>query len=75
MSDKSQDKSTERITLREFESKLPGKYLNPCELESRNSLKCLEKNNFDKKYCREYFEAYNECKKLWINERKKARFG
>ncbi|KAJ1677926.1 Mitochondrial copper homeostasis protein, partial [Spiromyces aspiralis] len=57
--------ATDRITLHDFESKLPGKYLNPCEAEAQQSYKCLDKNSYDRKKCQEYFDAYKACKKLW----------
>ncbi|PVU96544.1 hypothetical protein BB561_001106 [Smittium simulii] len=64
-----------RVTLTEFENKLPGLHMNPCEIESAASLKCMEQNNFQHHLCQEYFTAYRDCKKIWLEERKKARFG
>ncbi|KAL4422364.1 hypothetical protein ABPG75_008561 [Micractinium tetrahymenae] len=35
----------------------------PCGEAYTNSLKCLDKNNYDKKKCQAEFEAYKKCKK------------
>ncbi|PVU92136.1 hypothetical protein BB559_003826 [Furculomyces boomerangus] len=69
-----EDDKPRRVTLKEFEKKTPGRYMNPCEIESRASLKCLEINEYKKPLCKEYFDAYIQCKKLWMEERKAARF-
>lgn len=35
------------------------------------SYKCLADNNYDNRKCRDYFKAYQECKKQWLEEKKK----
>jgi len=34
-------------------------------------MKCLDRNNYNKGACTAYFEAYKECKKAWMDNRKK----
>ncbi|KAJ2049264.1 Mitochondrial copper homeostasis protein [Coemansia sp. S155-1] len=69
----SQEKDPRRITLKEFQNKQPSKFLDPCAIERRNSYKCLEENYYDGEACREMFEDYRECKKMWLAERARAR--
>lgn len=46
---------------------LPNKWndkaTNYCLEEAKASYKCLDKNNYNKSACEEYFEAYRQCKK------------
>ncbi|KAJ2961100.1 hypothetical protein NQZ79_g3663 [Umbelopsis isabellina] len=51
-----------------FKKKETTKYMNPCELEEKQSMKCLDKNNYDKSKCEFYFLQYRECKKKWRTE-------
>lgn len=39
------------------------KATNYCLVEAKASYKCLDKNNYNKQACEEYFEAYRQCKK------------
>lgn len=45
---------------------------NPCSEEARASLKCLDDNNYNRRLCEGYFEAYRKCKTAW-NARKAER--
>ncbi|KAI8378612.1 hypothetical protein BD560DRAFT_325083 [Blakeslea trispora] len=56
-----------------FKSKETTKYMNPCALEEKASMKCLDKNNYDKSACSYYFMQYKECKKKWMEERRALR--
>ena len=49
-----------------FKRKETTKYMNPCALEEKESMKCLDKNNYDKSKCDYYFLQYRECKKKWV---------
>ncbi|ORX71585.1 cytochrome c oxidase-assembly factor cox-23, mitochondrial [Linderina pennispora] len=69
----SNEKEPRRITLREFENKKSSKFMDPCGIEAKASFKCLDDNNYDKSLCNEYFEAYRNCKQMWVRERRKAR--
>ncbi|OLY78017.1 Cytochrome c oxidase-assembly factor COX23, mitochondrial [Smittium mucronatum] len=72
--DPSSNKNTGRVTLKQFEAKKPGQYMNPCEFESKNSMKCLHENDFKQELCKQFFDEYRECKKMWIEERKRNNF-
>jgi cytochrome c oxidase assembly protein subunit 23 len=50
-----------------FKKKETTKYMNPCEMEEKQSMKCLDKNNYDKSKCEYYFLQYRECKKQWVS--------
>ncbi|KAH7890762.1 hypothetical protein F5I97DRAFT_1838455 [Phlebopus sp. FC_14] len=45
----------------------------PCEDASKASLKCMDHNEYNRDRCIEFFLAYRECKKEWINKRKEDR--
>jgi cytochrome c oxidase assembly protein subunit 23 len=53
-----------------FLSKRPSEFYEPCLEASKMSLRCLDRNNYDKSMCTEYFRAYRECKKEWQDKRK-----
>lgn len=42
-----------------------------CSGAMEASLKCLTDNNYDNSKCGDYFEAYKECKKQWLQEKRK----
>lgn len=45
----------------------------PCSTESKISMKCLDKHNYEKEKCQQEFEAYKECKKLETQTRAQRR--
>ena len=49
-----------------FRTKQPSKFYDPCAEASANSMKCLDLNNYEKSKCQEAFDAYKECKRLWV---------
>jgi hypothetical protein len=51
-----------------FRTKLPSQFYDPCSEASANSMKCLDQNNYEKSKCREAFDAYKECKRLWVHD-------
>ncbi|KAI8072495.1 hypothetical protein BC940DRAFT_292717 [Gongronella butleri] len=57
-------------TPSDFEEKVKKKqttkYMNPCSMEEKQSMRCLDDNNYDKKKCEYYFLQYRECKKQWV---------
>lgn len=53
-----------------FFSKGPSQFYDPCAEASKMSMKCLERNNYDKDMCTEYFKAYKECKQEWVSKEK-----
>lgn len=67
------DNPTDKSHKKAFKAKEPSQFYDPCAEASRMSLKCMERNNFDRDKCMEYFHAYRECKKDWQERRKKDR--
>ncbi|KAJ1976731.1 Mitochondrial copper homeostasis protein [Dimargaris cristalligena] len=61
---------SERPTFSQFDTKAPGMYMNPCEMESKQSLECLERHQDNKKACQSFFDQYKECKKEWTRARR-----
>lgn len=53
-----------------FKHKEPSKFYDPCSKSSRMSIDCLERNQDNKAACKEFFEAYKECKRKWMEERR-----
>ncbi|POY70119.1 hypothetical protein BMF94_6893 [Rhodotorula taiwanensis] len=49
------------------------KFADPCALAREESMKCLDKNAYDKQKCTTFFEAYRDCKKDWLNQRREDR--
>lgn len=41
--------------------------INPCHLESKLSMECLEKNGYQQDICINYFQNYKNCKEFWYN--------
>ncbi|KAK9463820.1 uncharacterized protein V1516DRAFT_632132 [Lipomyces oligophaga] len=62
--------------LEAMNSKAPSKFYDPCKLTSQMSLNCLDRVRYDRKRakveCREFFDAYKECKAEWRNMKKEA---
>ncbi|KAJ2925568.1 hypothetical protein H1R20_g11530, partial [Candolleomyces eurysporus] len=57
-----------------FASKrVPSQFADPCAEASKASMDCLNRNNYDRDACLEYFQAYRECKNTWIQQRKEDR--
>lgn len=67
------DKPTHKAHKDQMQIKLPLQYYDPCAELAQMLLQCLDRNNYDKTMCGEYFLAYRECKKAWMEERKKDR--
>lgn len=47
--------------------------LAPCNAEYTASLKCLDRNRYDKEACAAYFDAYKECRKQEVASRLERR--
>ena len=41
----------------------------PCHKESAMTNDCLEKNNYERGMCVDYFQNYKVCKTFWMNVR------
>lgn len=59
--------STPKDFNEKFKAKETTKYMNPCAVEEKASMKCLDENNYDKRQCDYYFMQYKECKKKWVS--------
>ncbi|EEB89172.1 hypothetical protein MPER_12756, partial [Moniliophthora perniciosa FA553] len=49
------------------------KFIDPCAEASKASLACMNKYDFDRDKCLDYFQAYRDCKKSWMDQRKADR--
>ncbi|KAF5316031.1 hypothetical protein D9619_006207 [Psilocybe cf. subviscida] len=49
------------------------KFTDPCEAASKASMDCLNRNNYNRDACLEYFQVYRDCKNAWIQQRKADR--
>lgn len=68
------DSPTSEINKLRFETKGPSKYYDPCSESSKMSIRCMEVNGkYNKHLCNEYFQAYRDCKKEWLAERRRER--
>lgn len=59
--------STPKDFNEKFKQKPLTKYMNPCALEEKQSMKCLDDNNYEKDKCNYFFMQYRECKKKWVS--------
>ncbi|KAJ5215949.1 Cytochrome c oxidase-assembly factor cox23 [Penicillium cinerascens] len=57
---------------RKFSHKNASEYYDPCQDFADRSLKCMKRNGFDREMCGDYFQAYRDCKKNWLNQKKAA---
>ncbi|KAK8082596.1 hypothetical protein PG996_001377 [Apiospora saccharicola] len=58
-----------------FQNKSRSEYFDPCQEAAERSIRCLNRNQGDRKMCSDYFEAYRNCKKEWTERRKKEKTG
>lgn len=56
-----------------FDGKQYSQYFDPCQEAASRSLRCLHRNGGDKDLCADYFQAYRDCKKQWMEARKEAK--
>ena len=56
-----------------FSQKGKSKFFDPCAEASKASMKCLDRNDYDKEKCADFFRAYRECKSRWLEDRKEDR--
>ncbi|KGY15698.1 cytochrome c oxidase-assembly factor COX23, mitochondrial [Paracoccidioides brasiliensis Pb03] len=54
-----------------FTNKPASGYYDPCQDFADRSIKCMRRNDNDKTMCSDYFQAYRDCKKEWMTQRKK----
>ncbi|KAI6117434.1 cysteine alpha-hairpin motif superfamily [Pisolithus croceorrhizus] len=44
------------------------KHTDPCEDAAKASLKCMDRNQYDKDKCQDFFQAYRDCKRAWTRD-------
>ncbi|PPQ65477.1 hypothetical protein CVT26_000117 [Gymnopilus dilepis] len=49
------------------------KFIDPCAAASQASMDCLNRNDYDRDACLDYFQAYRDCKNTWVKQRKEDR--
>ncbi|KAL0065828.1 Mitochondrial copper homeostasis protein [Marasmius tenuissimus] len=59
--------------LEQFQGKEASKFTDPCADASKASMACLNKYDYDRDKCLDYFQAYRDCKKAWLEQRKADR--
>ncbi|KAL2114880.1 hypothetical protein VTJ04DRAFT_10543 [Mycothermus thermophilus] len=62
-------------TKEKFQNKDRSAFLDPCQEAAARSIRCLHRNGGDRSMCSDFFQAYRDCKKEWIEKRKKERKG
>ncbi|RDB20849.1 Cytochrome c oxidase-assembly factor COX23, mitochondrial [Hypsizygus marmoreus] len=48
-------------------------FIDPCAAASKASMDCMNRHDYDRDFCLDYFQAYRDCKKIWIEQRKEDR--
>ncbi|EGN96594.1 hypothetical protein SERLA73DRAFT_58401 [Serpula lacrymans var. lacrymans S7.3] len=49
------------------------KHTDPCESAAKASMACMDRNSYDRDKCLDFFQAYRDCKKTWLDQRKADR--
>ncbi|KAI0029967.1 hypothetical protein K488DRAFT_10354, partial [Vararia minispora EC-137] len=47
--------------------------LDPCAAASKASFDCLNRHDYNREKCIDFFQAYRDCKGAWIEQRKADR--
>ncbi|KAG9071837.1 Mitochondrial copper homeostasis protein [Linnemannia hyalina] len=62
-----------------YYAKAQSQYLDPCQAQTKASMKCMDANGFDKKKCTKFFKDYSDCKRKWLEtlreDRRKRNLG
>ncbi|KAG0299812.1 Mitochondrial copper homeostasis protein [Dissophora globulifera] len=62
-----------------YHAKAQSQYMDPCQAQTKASIKCMDDNNYDKRKCTRFFKDYSDCKKKWMaslrEERRKKNLG
>ncbi|KAG8812721.1 Mitochondrial copper homeostasis protein [Serendipita sp. 400] len=59
-----------KVTLK---NKGPSEFRDPCLAASQASMECLNRHDYNRDDCLEYFRAYRECKAAWLKQRREDR--
>lgn len=57
-----------------YYAKAQSQYLDPCQAQTKASMKCMDENNYDKRRCTRFFKDYTDCKKKWASITRKGHF-
>jgi len=57
----------------QFSGRVTSKFIDPCAAASKASMDCLNRNDYDRDSCLDYFQAYRDCKNTWIKQKKQDR--
>lgn len=50
----------------DINSNLPVSVISPCAQAAKESMDCLNRNDYDRASCTDFFIAYRDCKKAWV---------
>ncbi|OJA10689.1 hypothetical protein AZE42_01034 [Rhizopogon vesiculosus] len=48
-------------------------HTDPCEQAAKASLSCMDHNGYNRDKCMDFFQAYRDCKKAWLEQRREDR--
>ncbi|GLB41887.1 putative cytochrome c oxidase-assembly factor cox23 [Lyophyllum shimeji] len=48
-------------------------FIDPCAAAAKASMDCMNRHDYDRDFCLDYFQAYRDCKSAWIKQRKDDR--
>ncbi|PCH44230.1 hypothetical protein WOLCODRAFT_123241 [Wolfiporia cocos MD-104 SS10] len=68
-----QDNAKPENYLNKFKGKAVSKFEDPCAAAAKASMECLNRNDYDRAKCTDFFQAYRDCKKEWMEQRKADR--
>ncbi|OSS54731.1 hypothetical protein B5807_01618 [Epicoccum nigrum] len=60
-------------TATKFENKAYSEYFDPCQEAADKSIRCLKRNGGERAMCSDFFQAYRDCKKQWMEARAEAK--
>jgi cytochrome c oxidase assembly protein subunit 23 len=48
-------------------------FIDPCEAAAKASMDCMNRNDYKRDKCVDFFQVYKDCKKTWVEQRKADR--
>ncbi|KAJ3553613.1 hypothetical protein NM688_g3513 [Phlebia brevispora] len=64
---------TPKPYLEKFRNRPLTKFVDPCEDAAKASMECLNRHDYNRDKCTDFFQAYRDCKKTWMDQRKADR--
>ncbi|TDL24024.1 hypothetical protein BD410DRAFT_786738 [Rickenella mellea] len=49
------------------------RFIDPCEQAAKASMECMNRNDYNKEVCTDFFQAYRDCKRTWMDQRREDR--